>query len=371
MRFAVSCVVVLLLAPGTAGAGQKGETSGRLRLQLGHEYDTNARRVCTPPLENDPSRPPPPDGVTRVIFEGALEYTAQQHNLLMNFLVGAKLFSNQDDEDQMAVKLAGVYAYNHSRNWSLGTRLTARDMTLRYHDRDYTLLRAELFSQNRLLAWMILESYAGVRYYYFKPDAYNIYSLKYTHYGPMGGLRLRMRSEQISSSIFYQLEARFVDDKSRDQTFTLTDKERFDLRHTGGLQVKHPIRYWGGRKLILGLSYLVSVNDTNSFGSSALWHRLQLLVSMQLPLDITLHLMGTLQFTDYIDGLPVEGSLYEPDADENENSLVIRVSYPLWKGLSLVLHGAVYRNAFHSGTTENIPFGRETIMLGLAYDYSF
>ena len=366
MRTVVICA--LLLAPGAAGAG---ETSGRLRLQMGHEYDTNAQRICTPPLEDDPSPRPPPDGVTRLIFEGALEYTAQKHDLNMSFLGGVKLFSNQDDEDQMAVRLAGVYAYKHSKNWSLGGRVTARDTTLRYHDRDYTLLRAELFSQNRLLAWMSLETYAGVRYYYFKPDAYAIYSLKYTHYGPMGGLRLRMSGEQIVSSIFYQLEARFVDDMSRDQTFTLTAEERFDLRHTGGLRVKHPIRYWGRRQLILGLSYMVSVNDTNSFGSSALWHRLQFNLSMQLPADITLHLMGTLQFTDYLDGLPVEGSLYEPDADENENSLVIRISYPLWKGLSLVLHGAVYRNAFHSGTTEEIPFGRETIMLGLAYDYSF
>jgi len=364
----VSCVFLFLLVPGAAAAG---ETGGRLRLQLGHEYDTNAQRICTPPLVDDPSRPPPPDGVTRLIMEGALEYTAGRHNFMFNFLGGVKLFSHQTDEDQMAVKLAGVYAVNASKNWSLGGRLTARDTTLRYHDRDYTLVRAELFQQNRLLSWLILEAYAGGRYYLFKPDAYAIYSLKYTHYGPVGGLRLRMSGEEVSSFIFYQIEARFVDDLSRDQTFNATDEERFDLRHTGGLRVKHPIRYWGQRRLILEMSYIMSVNDTNSFGSSALWHRLQFVLSMQLPLDITLHLMGTLQFTDYLDGLPIEGSLYEPDADENENSLVIRISYSVWNGLNLVLHGAVYRNAFHSGTTEEIPFGRETIMLGLAYDYSF
>lgn len=370
MRPVASCILLLLLAPGPAAAG---ETSGRLRLQMGHEYDSNALRICTSPLEGDTSPRPPPDGVTRLIFEGALEYTQEQHSLMIGFLGGVKLFSNQDKEDQMAVKLAGVYAFNFSKNWSLGVRMTARDTTLRYHDRDYTLLRAELFQQNRLLDWMTLEAYGGARYYYFKPDAYAIYSLKYTHYGPMGGLRLRMSGKQIASSIFYQLEARFVDDLWRDSSFSQNEEgeKRFDLRHTGGVRVKHPIRYWGQRKLILGMSYLVSVNDTNSFGSRALWHRLQLLISMHLPADITLHLMGTLQFTDYLDGLAGETSLYEPDADENENSLVVRISYSLWKGLSLVLHGAVYRNAFHSGTTDKIPFGRETIMLGLAYDYNF
>jgi len=367
---AVTCIFLLLLVPVAAGAG---ETSGRMRLQMGHEYDTNAQRICTSALEGDTSPQPPPDGVTRLIFEGSLEYTARKHSLMLSFLGGVKLFSNQNNEDQMAVKLVGIYAFNYSGNWSLGARMTFRDTTLRYHDRDYTLLRPELFSQNRLMDWMILEAYAGVRYYNFKPDAYAIYSLKYTHYGPMGGLRLRMSSGQITSSIFYQLEARFVDDLWRDGSFNQNEEgeKRFDLRHTGGVRVRHPIRYWDRRKLILGMSYLVSVNDTNSFGSRALWHRLQLLISMQLPADITLHLMGTLQFTDYLDGLAGEGSLYEPDADENENSLVVRVSYPLWKGLSLVLHGAVYRNAFHSGNTDKIPFGRETIMLGLAYDYSF
>jgi hypothetical protein len=368
MRMVVTCVLLLLFASGAVVAG---ETGGRFRLQLGHEYDSNARRTCTPPLADDPSRPPPPDGVSRLILEGALEYTAGRHTLMMKFLGGAKLFSNQSDEDLMAVKLAGVYAFNASKNWSLGGRLTAWDTTLRYHDRDYTLVRAELFQQNRLLSWLVQEAYAGGRYYLFKPDAYAIYSLKYTHYGPVGGLRLRMSGEEVSSFIFYQIEARFVDDLSRGRTFNATDEERFDLRHTGGLRVKHPIRYWGQRRLILEISYLMSMNDTNSFGSSALWHRLQFVLSMQLPLDITLHLMGTLQFTDYLDGLPVEGRLYEPDADENENSLVVRASYPLWHRLSLVLHGAVYRNAFHSGTTEEIPFERETIMLGLAYDYSF
>jgi hypothetical protein len=371
MRPVVSCILLFLLAPGTAGAGEKSETSGRLRLQLGHEYDTNAQRICTPPLEDDPSPLPPPDGVTRLIGEGTLEYTSQRHSLVLNFLGGVKLFSNQTNEDQMAVRLGGAYTYRPLKSWWLGGMVSAQDTTLRYHDRDYTLLRTDFYQRNRLASWLFLEAYAGAQYFYFKPDAYAIYALKYTHYGPLGGLRLLVFGEEVFSHIFYEIAARFVDDMSRDEKFTLTDQERFDLRHTGGLRVKHHVRYWGQRKLILGLAYQVSVNDTNSFGSSALWHRLRFNLSMQLPLDITLHLMGTLQFTDYLDGLPVEGSLYEVDADENENSLVVRISYSLYKGLSLVLHGAVYRNAFHSGTTEKIPFGRETIMLGLAYDYSF
>ena len=81
--------------------------------------------------------------------------------------------------------------------------------------------------------------------------------------------------------------------------------------------------------------------------------------------------MGTLQFTDYPDGIYFHENLYEPEADENENSLVVRIGYPLWEGLSLVLHGAIYRNDFQESAIDVGPFERETIMLGLAYDYSF
>jgi hypothetical protein len=372
MRPVVSCTLLLLLA-GTAAAG---ETSGRLRLQMGHEYDTNAQRICTSPLEDDTSPPPPPDGVTRLIAEGTLVYKAGQHDLLMNFLGGAKLFSNQDNEDQVAVKLEGVYALRASKNWSLGGRLTARDTTLRYHDRDYTQVRAELFQQNRLMPWISLEVFLGGKYFFFKPDKYTFYGERtFSHSGPVGGLRLHLGAgSAVRTTFFYNLGVRFFDDNAKgldgEKTKDL-EKDRLDLRHTGGVRVKHPVRYWGTRRLILELSYLLSFNDSNSAGSSALWHRLRLVVSVQLPLDITLHVMGTLQFTDYPDGIYFDKFLYEPEADENENSLVVRIGYPLWKGLSLVLQGAIYRNDFQESATDLGTFRRETIMLGLAYDYFF
>jgi len=376
MRPVVSCILLFLLTPGAAGAGGLSETSGRLRLQLGHEYDTNAQRICTSPLAKDTSPPPPPDGVTRLIAEGALDYTTGRHNLMLNFLGGVKLFSNQTNEDLMAVKLAGVYALKASNNWSLGGRLTARDTTLRYHDRDYTVVRAELFQQNRLLSWISLEVFLGGRYFLFKPDKYAFYGERnFSHAGPVGGLRLHLGAgSAVRTVFFYNLGVRFFDDnaKSLDGENTKDlEEDRLDLRHTGGVRVKHPVRYWGARRLILELSYLLSFNDSNSAGSSALWHRLRLVVSLQLPLDITLHVMGTLQFTDYPDGIYFDELVYEPEADENENSLVVRIGYPLWKGLSLVLQGAIYRNDFQESADDLGRFKRETIMLGLAYDYSF
>ena len=366
MRLMSSCALLLVLAPRLGAAG---ETSARVRVQVGHEYDTNAERICTPEPD-DPSNQPPPDNVTRLILEGTLGYSAGRHNLGAKLHGGGKLFYNQGTEDMFAVNLGGEYRFIASKVVSLGGRLTLNDTSMRDHRRDYLLAHGEVFQRTRLLSWLTFEVYAGGRYYYFKPDAYDRYTLKYSHAGPVAGFRFDLGGGAVASSVFYNIKARFIDDLSRNASFKQTQEDRFDLRHTGGLRVKHPIRYWGQRLLIVEMSYLLSFNDTNSFGSRLMWHRLKLALSFHLPLSITLHLMGTLQFTDYLDGLPVEVGLYEPDADENENSLVVRISVPLWEGLNAVLHGAVYRNAFHSGTTEEISFGRETIMLGLAYDWS-
>jgi hypothetical protein len=39
------CAFLLVLSPRLGAAG---ETSARVRVQVGHEYDTNAERICTP-----------------------------------------------------------------------------------------------------------------------------------------------------------------------------------------------------------------------------------------------------------------------------------------------------------------------------------
>lgn len=357
-------VFLLLLVPR---AGIAGETSGRVRFQLGHEYDTNAPRRSA--SDN-------PDNLERLVVEGLLRYSTERHHLMLNYHGGLKLFYHNRLEDLIATKLYGGYTFDASKNWSVGGRLTLRDTTQKLHNRDYFFVDSSVFQYTKLSPWLELEIYAGSHYFSFKPDETGFYGNRnFSYFGPVAGLRLHIgRKTQVRTTASYQALARFVDDKAQHSVNGIlqdSEEDRIDIRHAGGLKVRHPFRYWDDRKLILELSYFVVVNDTNSLGSAAIWHRLRLVIAMQLPLNITLSVMGKLQFTDFLDGIYVEGTLYEPDADENENSLVVRISFPLWKGLSMVLKGAVYRNAFHSGAEERVPFERETIMLGLAYDYSF
>jgi hypothetical protein len=357
----IFCVLVCLVAPARAG-----EIEGRLRIQMGHEYDSNARRIYSPREA---------DSLLRSILEGLVQYKSGPHQLMLDYQGGFKLFHNQKSENLLVNRLRGSYGLAAGESVGLGARASLLDTILDEHDRDFRALSAELFLQGALLPWLELEFYVGGRHFNFKPDEYMAYSLKLSHAGPCAGLRLYLTgAPDIGATFFYQVEARLFDDHARKLsggTFITTGVDRLDVRHVGGVHIRHPIRYWATRRLILAFSYILSVNDSTSAGSSAMWHRLRIRCSLQLPLDIGLHLMGTLQFTNYPDGFYVETDLYDPDADENENSLVLQLTVPLWRDLSLVVQGAAYRNEFDSSALNLPAFKRETVMVGLAYNFPF
>jgi hypothetical protein len=342
------------------------ETGGRARIQLGQEYDTNSTR------ENDDSSPP--DLLTKIVLEVDFSYTNDRQYLSLIYHGGFKAFYHQKDENLIITKLAGQYRHKKSTDLFLGVRGVFHDTILRVHDRDFRLVIGEAFIQKKFSDWLGLRFFIGGNYYEFKPDDVFEKNLKFSYLAPSMGMSLFLKGGQgVAASLFYSIDFRFYGNWAQGlfgNNIGDTTKERFDIRHTGGIRVKQRIRYLKDLNLIVEASYALSVNDSNSYGSGAHWHRLRLVVSAQLPFKFTLHLMGTLQFTDY-DDMYVEGDLYEPDADENENSFVVKLSYPIWQDLSVFAHGAIYRDDFHSTQLDIQRFKRETIMLGLAYDVSF
>jgi hypothetical protein len=364
MRFGVAIpLLISLLAAGSA-AGQG--LGGRARIQIGQEYDTNSWRTYSP---NEP------DELARIVIEGSLRYGKGSQRLSLSYHGGFKAFYHQTAESLVATSLAAVYRWSPGENWLLGARINLYDTTMKVHDRDYFLARGELFARRRISRWLELECFLGGRYFLFKPDDSMDYSLKLTHAGPLAGARLYIRgSRDVSAVLQYGAELRLFGATAqmlKAGAIVPADMSRLDIRHSGSIRVRQRIRYAEGLHLIIEAAYTLSVNDTNSYGSAAHWHRLSLLLSAQLPYDFTLHLMGTLQFSGYLDGIYVEGDLYDPDADENENSFIVRLSYQIWGDLSVFVHGAVYRNDFQSRELDLPSFRRETVMAGLAYDLTF
>ncbi len=360
-------VIIGLLLAGWVRVAGGVEASGNLRLQAGPEVDTNVRRVYQSQAGEIVS-----DTLARVILEGDFRLSMPAQRLEFGYHGGFKIFKEEESENFVVSRLRGAYRWQFASRWALGLRAGLQDTVLRVHDRDYRLSDAELFVGCRLLSWLDARIFAGGRHFLFKPDSYRDYELKFSHAGPELGLALlAFGAKPLSVSMQYRLGARFFDQTARDfiaGTVAVSARDRIDLRHTAGLRLRSRFRLFDELGVLVDLSYQLAYNDSNSHGSSAHWHRLQLVTSLQLPWEITLHLMGALQFNAYPDGMFVEGDLYDPDADENENSLVLRLKVPLGKRLGVFVQGALYRNEFHSQQYDVPPFRRETLMLGLSYD---
>jgi hypothetical protein len=355
--------VIGLAILATQGAQADG-LSGRLRFQLGQEYDTNAKRIYS--LADTPT---PSDFLTRLIVQGNLAWAMAEHRFAVDYQAGAKLFYQQTDEHQVANNLAASYSNRVKKRALTGLRLALRDVTQSRHSRDYLLLNAELFLRLRPHAAIALEAWTGGRHFSFKPDDELIIT-KFSHLGPTLGLRLQATLAQDWTAWFsYGLDVRFFEES---EILRLTAGDaRQDNRHKLGLKLRFQTHWLGRLRLITQASYHLVRNDSNSNGSSMIWHRLQAVLSIQLPMDLSLHLMGRLQFTDYLDGLNLDLNLYEPEADENENTFVARLAYRLWDELRLVGEVAIYRNAFDLGESGALPFARETFMLGLSWGWAF
>jgi len=354
---AIFAVLVLFSLPGQT------ETEGRIRIQLGQEYDTNVRREYLQSQD---------DGLLRLILDGSLKVRNQSHLFSVDYAGGAKLFYSEESEHLMVNKLTCMYQHFPDERWSVGSRIIVHDASQWVHRRDFFVISGDLFRRANIMDWLFWEVFAGGRYFLFKPDLDPGVSRKYSNLGPFLGIRTELAwSASGSLSASYRINGRKynqVADINSNGVITPSVKDRLEIRHVVALNFRYLARYYKEMNIIFKAGYHLSLNDSNSYGSEALWHRLNAVVSVQLPHRFSLHVMGTLQFTNYLDGIYLEGDLYEPDADENENSVVIRLSYALSENLSLIAQGGMYRNEFHGQKFDTGYFHRETFMLAVSMD---
>jgi len=395
-RFGRLAAIWLLTILGPAPQAGAQDWSGRVRLQVGQEYDTNAVR------ENIPAAPD--DFLTRLVAQGRFTFSTEGQRLWLDYQGGGKIFYQQRDENQVASRLQAGLRWRLPHQRSAGVRLTLRDVTQARHSRDYLQTGGEIFLDFEPLAWLSLEAWLGGHRYEFKPDGAGLFWLYttegkeevlFSNAGPALGLQLHAQlGAAWSVGLSYNFGVRFFDDAAyeflepgtpeaeescpaynQEQQIGCYDdsigRDRQDVRNAGGLSLRFKTAWFDNLQLIAQTSYRLTYNRSNSTGNSALWHRLRAVLSAQLPGDLTIHLMGTVQLTDYPDGRNLLLDFYEPDADENENSFVARVSWRFWDELSLVAQAAVYRGDFQFGTANQPTFARETVMLGLAWDTWF
>lgn len=347
---------------------------GRLRFQVGQEYDTNVHRVYASSSPQDEMDRIVEDGLTRLLWESNLGFDFSGQRLTVDYLGGARLFHHQGTEHLLANRLELSHRWPLS-SWHLGERLLLQDNTQAVHDRDYFLALAEVFALRRYES-VDFQLFAGGRGLAFKPDWYSTREgrSRLSHLGPSLGSSLSFRAtRRLSLGAAYRFEARLF---LRQQAL-LPDpgggvfagpERRRDFVHIIGLRARleQPLGERAG--LVAEIAPELSIADSNSFGSSLIFQRLRLQVALRLPGSVTLQVLGTLQISSYHDGILLDAFTYEPEADENENSLVLRLNARLSGTFGVMLQGALYRNDFR-GSSDLPTYRRETLTLALTCDF--
>ncbi len=374
LLYGLTCLSMLLLASCTLA-----KTRSSIRVQVSQQYDSNSVRVSGDNVSGD--------FLTRLLLRGQLVIRESEHTIWGNLQEGGKIFYHDTDEDQIVSALFTGYSYTWGQDDSIGLKLSARDMTQYHHSRDYLQVSAAAFMSIGLWSSLSLELLAGARHYTFKPDPVLVFDeqhVRFSNTGPITQLRLLARlGDHWDVDVFYGLGVRFFDDDAyrfipddsadvnqcpgEHACLLPTGSKRMDYRHSMGLGLKFSANWISDYVLVANLSYMATYNDSNSTGSTAIWNRMRAVLSVQLPLDLALHLMGTVQLSNFPDGRNLLFNLYEPDADENENSAVARLTWNFLKDFQIVLEGAIYRGAIPLGDVGTTDFSRQTLLLGLAW----
>lgn len=90
------------------------------------------------------------------------------------------------------------------------------------------------------------------------------------------------------------------------------------------------------------LSYGYVGEDSNSFGETVYRHRVNLLVGVRLPWEVTVLAQGNLQFARYPDEVFLAEQVALLQDDETTNSVSLKLVRPLGKGFDFELKAATY-----------------------------
>jgi hypothetical protein len=348
--------VVLTAFRANAVAG----TDWNLRLSLGPEFDTNVYRN---PYGDQGDYPVTPDFDIKMLAIGGVDWRSQdkRHSFRGEYTLGGRVFMRISDEDTLINQLDAEYSYRAWEIASIGVDFDARDVSIISNDRAYTLGGANFFSDIRAWQGGLMRLKAGYRVFMWKPDA------EYTNNGPAAGLSLRHYFTKHLSLAFateyqfrmYQGNAYvFVDNPDGSRTLEPTDRQRLDNIVFGSIGVEYV------HKILISGSYSILYNPSNSAGESILRHRVAAVFTAKPVWEIYINIMAALQYTQFIDGIYVSQQLFLEDDDENQNSVVVKLSRAIGKGFSAELKYGIYWSEW---STDPMSFSRQVFYAGVAW----
>jgi len=352
-------LALLLLAwPGVAAGAPA--ASGSLRVSVGSELDTNARREIEQLADEIQT-----DGLLRVVVDGfgRLEL-GRQWRLSGQLLAGGKRFFEQSSEDQWA-QLTNVELTKTIGRVTFGPAGTFRISRVRRGVRDYALQRGQVRAEANLGAGWVSGAWGGYLAYQFEPEP------AFSHAGPGGGLFVR---QQLSEAFLWTawfdgfwrdfdgpiLISDDVGGGRRilcDPAVAVRCPDREDSELRWGVQ----LRYRG--PVLAGVSYQLARQRSNSEAplEDVDRHRISGFATVPLLWDVLLSVQAALQV---FDGDSPTGELLLGDEDEDRNNVQVQLRRPLFAQVDLEVRYAYYANQLGGGS--DLDLSRHTVFAGVS-----
>lgn len=395
---AFAALIALVAAGGSTSAlGADDDevrwTLGRLRLALGPEVDTNARRAVQGADVEDATVPFPVanrpsevvlDGLIRAIVDASAGLRfGRDHALRGYYVLGAKRFFQETTEDLLAQEVGLASGHRLGSVFRLDLDGSYKGSRIRSGLRDYDVLTAGLGGTFIVSpSWQVDLQTRMTRFTFAIEPRFNYLGPRATlglTYRPTrrlsvavrGGATVRLYDGQaLVEGIFVGTTEmpigtpvlRFCEDPDaelEDGILCEPAGKRQDIEVTASASVS----YRG--PFLISAQYLLRLQRSNSDVENIDRHRVEVTATFALPGSLTMNVLGALQFNQ---GVSITDQKFLADDDENQNSLNVGVQRPIYGPLYVEARYALFANQF---STADVEFIRHTAYLGLGYREDF
>lgn len=339
----------LALAAGAAASlalhgAAAAEPAGSLRANASIGGDSNARRVFGPGE---------PDVVASLLLDAAGRLSAGPMDLGGGYSAAGRKFFALSTEDTLAQEAEAEAGARPLGSVQLAVNGRAKDR--RGGPRRYTDLQSSAALRWRAIPELEVELHGGAHRFI------DWAVFEYSYSSPEAGARVRFRFDRHHTlSLGGDVGHRKYNSLARMEA-TMPDPPEV-IREDGVLTADASYSYRGPFQLSAGYRYFDA--DSNSYGETVRFHRVELTLGTPLPWDLLLFAQLTLQLAEYPDGVFLSEEFFLREDDERHNSVSFKLVRPLSERVDLELRYGVWVNVLPQN---ELFYFRQAGSIGLAF----
>ncbi|MBN1206020.1 MAG: hypothetical protein JXB05_13970 [Myxococcaceae bacterium] len=323
----MSRLLCALLLATLCGGAHAADVEGAVRVTGRLGVDSNAPRD----FRDSQVQGPKPDVTFSLLAAGDGRITGERLQLVGRYELGGRKYVRYSTEDVLVQATAVEGSLALGPLLGLGVEGRAKDR--RGGSRDYSDLGADVFTEYVPDVRLALRVRAGAHRFIYRPDGRANFG------GPEMGFLGRYRFDRRHSlSVFGEYGSRRHGSQARPPPGS--EGTSLGRRQDGALSAGASYTYRG--PLALGLTYTFQELSSNSFGETALRHRLSGSAGLRLPWRLTVLAQGALGLSRYPDGIFLSPEIILVEEDEGQNSLSLKLARPLSEHVDAELSYAIY-----------------------------